>query len=434
MEFRTANEATWILAEASARHASADYLLSLTDLTPLQPRHAKTMQSGTQPLPTMEVLLEALDAISEGFVYFDSEDRLIVFNRKHRELFPSYAEALVHGIQFEELLRTQLRNIELSVAVGREETYIAERVAAHRDPGPPREQIWEDGRIIRLSEYRTRSGGIVSLRTDITDLKRAEAEVRRLNEDLEQRVEERTNELRLAQGELVRSERLATLGQLTATVNHELRNPLGTMQNALAVLGRLPIGDDARTRRSIAQLAKGLQRCRQIVDELLDFTQVRDVQLVPVSVDSWVDQIVRELASPAAVTLDFEPGAGDTAVQIDPHRLRRALVNVIENAIQSIDETWTGPQGGTVWISTNLSRHGLRLSVRDDGPGIAEKDLDRIFDPLFSTRLHGFGLGLPTVRQILEQHGGTVTVECGAQGGTTFCLHLPASLCTDNTG
>jgi PAS domain S-box-containing protein len=123
-------------------------------------------------------LEEALEAMSEGFTYFDAEDRLIRCNSKHRELFPSHAEFMVPGIRFEDLLRKQAQNIRLPWAVGREEEWVAERVAQHRNPGAPIEQKFADGRVIRLSEYKTRSGGVVSIRTDITELKRAEEEAR----------------------------------------------------------------------------------------------------------------------------------------------------------------------------------------------------------------------------------------------------------------
>jgi len=118
---------------------------------------------------------EALEAMSEGFAYFDAEDRLVRCNSKHRELFPSHADFLVPGARFEYLLRKQVQNIRLPWAEGREEEWIAERVKQHRDPGESIEQEFVDGRIIRLSEYKTRSGGIVSIRADITELKVAES-------------------------------------------------------------------------------------------------------------------------------------------------------------------------------------------------------------------------------------------------------------------
>lgn len=123
-------------------------------------------------------LEEALDAMSEGFVYFDAEDRFIRANSKHRELFPSHAAYMVPGARFEDLLKKQIQNIRLPWAVGREDEWMAERLAQHRNPGPPVEQVFADGRIIRHSEYRTRSGGTVSIRADITELKRIERALR----------------------------------------------------------------------------------------------------------------------------------------------------------------------------------------------------------------------------------------------------------------
>ncbi len=121
---------------------------------------------------------EALEAMSEGFIYFDAQNRLVRANSKHRELFPSHAELMVPGARFEDLLRKQVQNIRLPWAEGREEAWIANRLAQHRTPGKPVEQEFADGRIIRLSEYRTKSGGMVSIRTDITEQKEIEKRLR----------------------------------------------------------------------------------------------------------------------------------------------------------------------------------------------------------------------------------------------------------------
>jgi PAS domain S-box-containing protein len=127
---------------------------------------------------------EAIEAMSEGFTYFDAEDRLIRCNTKHRELFPSHAEFMVPGVKFEDLLRKQVENIDLPWAVGREEEWISERIEEHRNPGQPREQEFADGRVIRLSEYKTKSGGVVSIRSDITELKETEKALRESRDQL----------------------------------------------------------------------------------------------------------------------------------------------------------------------------------------------------------------------------------------------------------
>jgi len=148
------------------------------DITERKQAEAELSQAKKRAVTAEAELDEALEAMSEGFTYFDAEDRLIRCNSKQRELFPSHAEAMVPGARFEDLLRKQVQNIHLPWAADREEDWIAERVAQHRNPGEPVEQRFVGGRVIRLSEYKTRSGGIVSIRTDITELKRAEEEAR----------------------------------------------------------------------------------------------------------------------------------------------------------------------------------------------------------------------------------------------------------------
>lgn len=257
---------------------------------------------------------------------------------------------------------------------------------------------------------------------DITDRKRAEQQLRRLNEDLEIRVAERTAELATAHDELVKSERLATLGQLTATVSHELRNPLGAMRTSIYMLRNHMPSTDERLIRAAERIDRNISRCDSIIDELLDFTRIRDLDLSVTALDDWLGGVLDEQSVPQGMEVRYNRGGADIVAKIDPDRLRRAVINVFENGCQAMQ----GVAGEMVLTVTTRTTGGrIELSFRDNGPGIAPEVRDKIFEPLFSTKGFGVGLGLCVVRQIIEKHGGGIEISSETGIGTDMVLWLP---------
>jgi signal transduction histidine kinase len=245
---------------------------------------------------------------------------------------------------------------------------------------------------------------------------------------LEARVERRTAELKAAQAELVRKERLATLGQLTATVSHELRNPLGAMGTSLQVIARLSPNGDPRVQRAVERIDRSITRCDRIIDELLDFTRIRGLDLEPTTVDEWLAGILDDLAVPDGIVVKRAFDAPGAVLPLDRDRLRRAVINVYDNACQSMPEEARARDGQrplNVTVGTRVTDGRVEMSIADTGSGIPPDVLPRIFEPLFSSKNFGLGLGLPTVKQVLEQHAGGVTVETEEGQGTCFTLWLP---------
>lgn len=270
--------------------------------------------------------------------------------------------------------------------------------------------------------------GVVSV--NVSELKKAQEELARLNAELEARVEDRTAALRAAQDELLQQERLATLGQLTATVSHELRNPLGAIRTSLYVIDRCASQFDERIAKAVDRVNRSVTRCDHIIDELLDFTRIRELRFEPLDLDAWLGSILDEQEQPEGIRVFRDFGAGGPVVLGDADRLRRAVINIYENACQamSADRTTGGvppDTEGDLYISTRLTDNHAEIIFRDNGPGIDPDLLERIFEPLFSTKNFGVGLGLPTVRHIMEQHGGSVDARNAQHGGAEFTLWLP---------
>ena len=266
---------------------------------------------------------------------------------------------------------------------------------------------------------------------DITERKTAENKLKEYQHQLEELVDERTQELRSTQDELVRKERLATLGNLTATVSHELRNPLGSMRPSLYVIETVTRdNNNEKLQAAVQRLYRSIDRCDKIIDELLDFTRITELSIQTIMLDNWLDEVIHEQPLVNGIELVYQPHLDNTQVNIDADRFRRAIINVFENACHAMliaDSTTEVIDNAKLSIHTQTSNDRVNILISDSGGGIPDDVLEKIFEPLFSTKGFGVGLGMPTVQQIMKQHKGGIDIDTSSKG-TTVTLWLPLAV------
>ena len=279
-------------------------------------------------------------------------------------------------------------------------------------------------------------------------LTKTQGELNVLVETLERRVEERTRELRDAQAQLVQTEKMASLGRLSASIAHEINNPLAGILTYAKLIGRRlrtgPHGPEeiAAAVQQLALVERETQRCTAIVRNLLDFARQREPAFKAVDVPSILEEATVLVANRMTLqgievvrTLDAVP-----PVRADAGQLRQAIVNLLINACEAMPDggrvrlglrtaTGTNPTAGPP-AGKESGAPGTAASVEiriaDGGPGIAPEHLSKIFDPFFTTKEKGTGLGLSVVYGIVEKHGGTIAVDSRVGDGTTITIRLPA--------
>jgi two-component system NtrC family sensor kinase len=255
-------------------------------------------------------------------------------------------------------------------------------------------------------------------------LQQARIELENWNHTLESKVEERTEELNRMQSQLVRSEKLASLGELVAGIAHEINNPLtGILMFSSLVL------DDARLhdalKGDIATVVRETERCAKIVRGLLDFSRRSMPEKTWASLNEIMVQaieLVRHHALFHDVTIETAYTLNLPDIFIDANQVEQVFVNIILNAAQAMDGY------GTLRVSTGLTTDGTWIfaKISDTGCGIPPEHLGKIFDPFFSTKEHqGTGLGLSVSYGIINNHGGSIEVQSAVGQGTTFTIELP---------
>jgi len=239
---------------------------------------------------------------------------------------------------------------------------------------------------------------------------------------------EANRHLQEAQAEIRRSERLAALGQLTAGLAHELRNPLGTMKTSAELLSRQVSSESEIAREMAGYIASEVDRTNSLITRFLDFAKPANMRLQKGDLAALLDRVVerfgREKSGAMASVTVFKNYSPDIPpVAFDEQLLERALLNLVVNAAQA------SPGGGVITVKTRrvetTTGPAVEVAIIDRGIGIQRKDLESIFNPFFTTKSDGVGLGLAIVSKIIDEHGGQIAVESTPGEGSVFRVYLP---------
>ena len=254
------------------------------------------------------------------------------------------------------------------------------------------------------------------LERELIERRKVEAELREVNKNLH-----------AAMDKLSTTERLATIGQIAATVGHELRNPLASIRNSMELVRTQTAGKQLGLERALDRIDRNTERCASIIADLLNFARKKELEREPTAVAAWLTDTLDEHTLPPQVRLERDLQAPEE-IPVDRQKLRQIVVNLVDNAAQAMmDPQWQPAEGQErrIIVRAESADQGARLSIIDNGPGMAAEVLSRIFEPLFTTKTSGIGLGMPIVQQLVEMHGGTIAIDSTVGQGTMIRVWLP---------
>ncbi len=274
-------------------------------------------------------------------------------------------------------------------------------------------------RSVRELTVTTKAGKIVHVQASTSRMRDVDGNILGAVVTLED-----VSEIKALTQQLIRADRLAAMGELTAGVAHEVRNPLGIIRASMQLVED-PRSDPAKVREAGSIIKQEIDRLDKVIKALLDFGRPSSPTFLRVDVEDVLDEVVlftRRFASRSDVEIVERFSRDLPEVLADPNQLKQVFVNLITNAVQAMEAS----SGGSITVSTGAADGFVHVRLQDDGPGIPAEQLARVFDPFFSTRDEGTGLGLTIVHRIVDEHDGHIEVESEHGKGTTFTIFLPA--------
>ena len=365
-----------------------------------------------------------VESTSDWIWEMDNQCRYTYCSPKVRDLLGYRSEEIIGKTLFElmsadqaERLRPMVHDLLQSGAP----IYELETIVPDRDG---REVVLETNGVA-VVDANGSAIGYRGVNRDITERKRAQEALTRLNDELEEKVRERTRELEEAQEQLLRKEKLAVLGQLAGGVSHEIRNPLGVIKNAIYFLRMTQKNLNDKGQKHLGLIEQEVNTANRIITELLDYAREPRTQPTDIALTDCIERALLVTAPPTEVRVQRQLAEAPATVWATGGQIEQILVNLMRNAVQAM------PEGGQLTIRGHTRGSQAVIEVADTGVGISSEDLAKVFEPLFTNKAKGIGLGLAISRQYAEANKGELTVAESEPGrGTVFCLVLP--LCQPN--
>jgi PAS domain S-box-containing protein len=282
----------------------------------------------------------------------------------------------------------------------------------------------EDQEMVRNFEFQLRryDGTVIWARTNIRAIRDAD-KILYYEGSVEDITEQKRAEAALveAQKQLIHKQKLAVLGKLAGGVGHELRNPLSVISNALFYLQMILTDIDETGKEYLQIIADEVKNANKIISDLLDFGRIRASDRHPVQVADIVASVLEQKSPSDEIAVDIQLPEGLPSVYVDARQIEQVLLNLVTNAYEAM------PGGGVLTISAVSADHDVVLTVTDTGAGISDENVEKLFEPLFTTKPHGIGLGLAMSKMLVEVNQGTIEVTSETGVGTSFTLTLPTT-------
>ena len=249
------------------------------------------------------------------------------------------------------------------------------------------------------------------------ELKEQLENVSKTEKDLELKKTYLEKQVELKTEELVKSKKMAIIGELTSRLAHDLRNPISVIKTAHGIMKEQPKMDVEKRLQYNARIDRSIQRIIHLVNDVLGYVRVSDLELNETSILSLIESSIDAIDVPPQIKI--KKPTNDSQIKCDFRKLEAVFANLLTNSIQAVDDE------GNVEVRMTVEDDSIKIEIEDDGPGIAKAVLPKIFDPLFTTKNNGTGLGLAICKTIIEQHGGNISVKSNP---TTFTVVLPKNL------
>jgi PAS domain S-box-containing protein len=287
-------------------------------------------------------------------------------------------------------------------------------------------QIEVNASVVRIERVHV---GILAVVRDVTDQKRLEKMLEEYSERLVLEVEARTRELKEANERLLKAERFAAIGELSGMIGHDLRNPLTAIKNAMYYLKRKQACSAGSKEKEMMDIVdKSVEHANKIVNSLLEYSAEIRLEIEQCSPKELLGYVLLMAQVPERVRVvdrtEYEP-----TIWIDVNKMERVFLNLLKNAFDAI------PERGTLQVSSKRVGENVEITFTDNGVGMSEQTLFKIFSPLFTTKAQGLGFGLAICKRIVEAHCGRISVDSTLGKGTTFTITLPTEhkLCIKDT-
>jgi two-component system sensor kinase FixL len=256
---------------------------------------------------------------------------------------------------------------------------------------------------------------------DISDLKEAQRRLSILNEDLEDRVKRRTKELRVAQAELVKAEKMATLGQVSGGIAHEIRNPLNAVKTSAFFLLNAKAPSQEKTKEHLERIDRQVTIIDNVVTALSDVARLPDAHLIPHRLESILERALKDVSIPSNIVIELNVANDVQDVLVDENQIPMVFKNLIRNARDAM------PDGGDLRVFAKRRTDHVIVEVTDTGVGISPDQIARVTEPLYSTKARGMGLGLAISLAILEKNDASMEIDSELGKGSTFRVNLKAA-------